>query len=257
MRNFNGSGLLIESVEVRLESLRFSSFLFKRPFGSRPFSIPCRLDSPSAAPMAPADGADGADGAYARFRALERLESEPKAKPSVKIFGFDEEYTYGLLEPVFRNLPKDCDHEKLSEKTFKDFCKKLDECEATEEYLDSLMELSSEITRECTGKDFSQWRLGPDALQELRKAWNHFVRLIQVCDFEWENLVQYLSDPHAGWNAPGEYAKANAANMSKIMRFVISQKLMVPLQMWTLLLKLANDDSTSDRAARPRRIGYV
>lgn len=58
-----------------------------------------------------------------------------------------------------------------------------------------------------------------------------------------------MSDPTAAWKAPGVYAVENSANMTKMVRYAISQKLMVPLQMWALLLKLAADDV-------PKR-GYV
>ncbi|CAK9030008.1 unnamed protein product [Durusdinium trenchii] len=207
--------------------------------------------------MAPSDEKDR----YAYFRDLERtdglLDASSFRRP---VFSFEEDYTFSLLEPVFRDLPNG-DFEKLSEKTQKRFCVELDRCDLEpitsdvdrcEDYIDSLVRLCSEITHECTGKDFAQWRLVGDAEEELRKAWRHFVRLISIRDFEWENLVSYLSDPHAGWNAPGEYSKANSANMSKMMRYAISQKLMVPLQMWALLLKLAGGE-----VAAPKKRSYV
>ena len=159
-------------------------------------------------------------------------------KLRISVFSFDEDYTYSLLEPVFRGLCHGADYERLSEKNQKRFSSELDKCHLQsidpadcDGYIDSLLQLCSVITRECTGKDFQQWQLGEAALSELRKAWRHFVHLISVRDFDWDNL-QDLD----GVSKPGE--KAEPAKL-KMLRFVISQKLMVPLQMWALLLKLA------------------
>ncbi|CAL1173099.1 unnamed protein product [Cladocopium goreaui] len=154
----------------------------------------------------------------------------------ISVFSFDEDYTYSLLEPVFSGLCHGADYERLSEKNQKRFSSELDKCHLQsidpadcDGYIDSLLQLCSVITRECTGKDFQQWQLGEAALSELRKAWRHFVHLISVRDFDWENLQDLDGEK------PGDKASAKL----KMLRFVISQKLMVPLQMWALLLKLA------------------
>ena len=164
------------------------------------------------------------------FRRLEKDEQIQRKA----VFSFDEDYTYSLLEPVFRDLCHGADYERLSEKNQKRFCVELDKCDLRaikpdecDDYIKSLLELCSEITKECTGKDFHQWQLAEAGLLELQKAWRHFVHLIAVRDFDWENLVQDLD------------ANDKAKSAKSRMRFAISQKLMVPLQMWALLLKLA------------------
>ena len=162
--------------------------------------------------------------------------------PRISVFSFDEDYTYSLLEPVFSGLCHGADYERLSEKNQKRFASELDKCHLQsidpadcDAYIDSLLQLCSVITRECAGKDFQQWQLGEAALSELRKAWRHFVHLISVRDFDWENL-------DFGGFSPGEQLFGDKAEKNpnmKMLRLVISQKLMVPLQMWALLLKLA------------------
>lgn len=85
----------------------------------------------------------------------------------ISVFSFDEDYTYSLLEPVFSGLCHGADYERLSEKNQKRFSSELDKCHLQsidpadcDGYIDSLLQLCSVITRECTGKDFQQWQLG-------------------------------------------------------------------------------------------------
>lgn len=180
------------------------------------------------------------------FRGLEKHE-QIQRKP---VFSFDEDYTFSLLEPIFRDLCPGADYEKLSEKTQRKFCLELDKCDLQainpgdcDSYIDSLLEICSDITKECTGKGFHQWQLGEAAILELRKTWKHFVLLISTRDFEWENLVHDTD----GWNASGECVKPKA------VQFAISQKLMVPLQMWALLLRLAAGHGATSRGAMQSR----
>ena len=160
----------------------------------------------------------------------------PESLELPRVFSFDEDYTYSLLEPVFQGLCHGADYERLSEKNQKRFSLELDKCHLQsidpadcDGYIDSLLQLCSVITKECTGQDFQQWQLGEAALSELRKAWRHFVHLISVGDFRWENLQ----------DLDGEKLGDKASAKLKMLRFLISQKLLVPLQMWALVLKLA------------------
>lgn len=177
--------------------------------------------------MAPLPVPTPPNGRAAQEEYFKRLEKCGLNQQKAKVFSADEDYTYSLLEPVFKDLCHGADYERLCEKNQKIFCQKLDECEGInpadcEGYIDSLLELCQTITKECSGKDFHQWQLGEAALLELRKAWRHFVHLVSLRDFDLENLS----------DLQGETSK-------RMLRYVISQKLMVPLQMWTLLLKLA------------------
>ena len=181
------------------------------------------------------------------FRGLEKHE-QIQRKP---VFSFDEDYTFSLLEPIFRDLCPGADYEKLSEKTHRKFCFELDKCDLQainpgdcDSYIDSLLEICSDITKECTGKGFHQWQLGEAAILELRKTWKHFVLLVSTRDFEWENLVQDTDDVQ---NASGECVK------TKAVQFGISQKLMVPLQMWALLLRLAAGQGATSRGVMMHR----
>ncbi|CAE8589840.1 unnamed protein product [Polarella glacialis] len=161
-----------------------------------------------------------------------------KRKP---VFSHYRDHTYSLLEPIFRDLGGGSDYERLSDRSQKLLCEMLDRCDLEavnyhecEAYVDGLLDLCSEITRECTGMSFAEWGLVGEARQELGKAWMHFVRLIWMRDIEWENLIRYISDPNAEWSVSAEYFLVDP---TKTLRHAVSQKLMVPLQVWAFLLK--------------------
>eukprot|EP00440_Ansanella_granifera_P047655 gb/GFBE01051618.1/.p1 GENE.gb/GFBE01051618.1/~~gb/GFBE01051618.1/.p1 ORF type:complete len:229 (+),score=45.74 gb/GFBE01051618.1/:1-687(+) len=176
-----------------------------------------------------------------------------KRKP---IFSYDRDHTYSLLEPVFKDLGNGADHERLSERTQRMLCKLLDRCDLEavdyhncQGYVDELLAFCSEITRECTGRSLGQWGIFGEAELELRKAWMHFVRLIWIRDFEWENMVRCLSDPNAQWSVSEDYFLEDPA---QTVRYAISEKLMVPLQVWAFMLKTVAEHEAQNAPARKR-----
>ena len=127
---------------------------------------------------------------YARFRALEVGEA-PAVRPR-PVFGHDAEYTVGLLEPVFRCCG---DYERLSGGLEKRFLKGLDSFWMSTSDVDEMLNVCNEITKECTGRDFQAWRFSQVALEELRKAWLHFGKLLEVGGVDWEKVKQRLGVP--------------------------------------------------------------
>lgn len=157
------------------------------------------------------------------------------------VFGYDQDYTYSLLEPVFSGLGGNCDHERLSEQTLDAFVKMLDKVdlealqyEESEVYVNQMLGLCNAITEECTGMGFLEMGIEAEVMFELSKAWRHFVRLIWIRDLEWENLVRCVSDPNAEWSVDEEYYVKDPSTM---VRYMVSSKLLVPLQVWSVLLQ--------------------
>mmetsp|Transcript_26726 Transcript_26726/g.50239 ORF Transcript_26726/g.50239 Transcript_26726/m.50239 type:complete len:192 (+) Transcript_26726:73-648(+) len=166
-----------------------------------------------------------------QFRQWERTSQRLQRQPA---FSFDPDYTFSLLEPVFRELCHGADYEKLCEATQLEFCRLLDKSDSVDyhdcdEYVTELLKLCSEITRECSGLSFGQWKLGDDAQMELRKGWAHFVRLVSLRDYEWEAMMEALSDSTS--------SDADGVALTKMVRRSVSQKLLVPLQLWAFLLR--------------------
>eukprot|EP00930_Biecheleria_cincta_P065357 TRINITY_DN51126_c0_g1_i1.p1 TRINITY_DN51126_c0_g1~~TRINITY_DN51126_c0_g1_i1.p1 ORF type:complete len:228 (+),score=44.49 TRINITY_DN51126_c0_g1_i1:66-749(+) len=175
-----------------------------------------------------------------------------KRKP---VFSHDMEHTISLLEPVFQNVCVGSDYERLSERRQKEFCKMLDKCDLDgvsyhdcQFFIDGLILLCSQITKECTGKNFNEWGFVGQAEDELRKAWLHFVRLIWIRDYEWENLVRCISDPNSRWSVNEDYFLEDP---DKTVGYMVSHKLMVPLQVWSFILRsLAQAQATAPGSKR-------
>lgn len=166
-------------------------------------------------------------------------------------FSHNKDFTYNLLKPVFQGLGGNCDYERLSENTQKAWCAELDRCDMEtidynncENYVMNLLQLCNLITWECTGRDFAEWGIFDEANQELGRAWVHFVRLVWMRDLEWEDLVRYLSDPNREWSVNEEYFLPDPENS---VRSIVSNKLMVPLQVWSFMMQhaIANDPNAN------------
>ena len=98
-------------------------------------------------------------------------------------------YTMGLLEPVFHCCG---DYERLSSGLEKRWLQGLDGFWLSRGDADEMVQLCNEMTKECTGRDFLAWRFSPVALEELRKAWLHFGKLLEVGGLDWEKAKQRL-----------------------------------------------------------------
>lgn len=163
-----------------------------------------------------------------------------KRKP---VFGHNKELTYSLLKSVFQGLGPNCDFERLSENTQLAWCAELDRCDQEpvdynncENYVIGLIELCNLITWECTGRDFAEWGVFEEVHSELGRAWCHFVRLVWMRDLEWEDLVRHLSDPNREWSVNEDYFLEDPESAVKA---VVSNKLLVPLQVWGFMMQHA------------------
>ena len=116
-----------------------------------------------------------------------------------------------------------------------------------DDYVEELMRLCDSITRECSGLTFAQLGLKGDSENELRKGWVHFVRLVCLRDYEWENVMKRLSEPA---DAANEFSQKGA--VAKMVQKAIRDKLLVPLQLWEYLLRVS-----SGAASPVKKVGYV
>jgi len=160
-----------------------------------------------------------------------------------QVFGRDKHFTAGLLNFVFEGLGGGADVERLSTKTRALWTKTLDRCDLEaididdcDDYIMEMVDLCNQITYECTGGSFEEWGLRDHVRTELVQAWRHFVRLIWMRDLEWEDLVRCLSDPNCETSINEEYFLPDPSAGTK---HVVSNKLLVPLQVWGLLLRSA------------------
>mmetsp|Transcript_73177 Transcript_73177/g.210137 ORF Transcript_73177/g.210137 Transcript_73177/m.210137 type:complete len:225 (-) Transcript_73177:144-818(-) len=175
-----------------------------------------------------------------------------KAKGLVKrkpVFGCDKDFTYSLLESVFQDVGGGADYERLSERTQRLWSRTLDRCDLEaidfrncDEYVSELLSLCDNITRECTGWGFAERGLVEDVSIELAKAWRHFVRLVWMRDLEWEDLVRCISDPNSDLSVDAEYYLSEPA---AVVKHTVASKLLVPLQVWGLLLRAAAETQAS------------
>merc|ERR1740117_440688 len=152
------------------------------------------------------------------------------------VFAHDPLLPVKLLEIAFHETSPSADHEKCSETTQKAWVDLLDRCDTEaidfndcEEYVTELLELCNLITFECTGATFADWGIVEEVQSELAKAWKHFVRLIWIRDYEWENLVKCLSDPNREWSVQENYYLLDPG---QVVKTLVRENLMVPLQIW-------------------------
>mmetsp|Transcript_6624 Transcript_6624/g.10625 ORF Transcript_6624/g.10625 Transcript_6624/m.10625 type:complete len:223 (-) Transcript_6624:39-707(-) len=175
-----------------------------------------------------------------------------KTKGIVKrapVFAHDPYLPFKLLENAFYDTSPSADYEKCSEATQKEWIDLLDRCDTEpvdyhdcEEYVTDLLQLCNLITFECTGATFADWGCAQEAQEELGKAWRHFVRTIWIRDYDWDNLVKYLSDPNREWSVDEAYYLTDP---EKTVKLLVKEKLMVPLQVWNVILKAAGAGVTS------------
>lgn len=168
--------------------------------------------------------------------------------PRKGAFTVHQEETEGLLHFVFESIPG-ADFEKCTKEMMTKWCEHLDKIDLTpvdynscDAWIKEMMEIIEKITIEATGKDMSSCHT-----ELLEQALRHTVRIIWMRDFEWENLIRFISDPNGETNVAELY---HTKNLKSALAFHLLNKTICFLQAWTEIIKPPEDPAKRRRSQK-------
>eukprot|EP00929_Paragymnodinium_shiwhaense_P048384 TRINITY_DN24470_c0_g1_i3.p1 TRINITY_DN24470_c0_g1~~TRINITY_DN24470_c0_g1_i3.p1 ORF type:complete len:320 (+),score=40.23 TRINITY_DN24470_c0_g1_i3:32-991(+) len=162
------------------------------------------------------------------------------------VFAFERELTCDLLQLAFAGVGRGADAARCRQRTRDAWCQLLDECDVKavdyhhhddcDGYVRRLVDLCAQITLECTGEGFAQWGITDARREHLLNGWKHFVRLVWMRHPAWEDLVRSISASEASTARTELLNSAASCALTMQLRYHVTNKLLVPLQVWNALL---------------------